>query len=132
MPRPDPHVQSLCRVLFLAISSDPTVDHAPTNFVQLVADTHVETMRTRVRERSEKTMSANSELLERYVELYNAGDLDAVMDLYAEDAVQIMPEGTFEGRDAIRERLARDLIACPDIDWTVLSFVEQGDAFADE
>lgn len=43
-----------------------------------------------------------------------------------------MPEGTFEGRAAIRERLARDLVACPDIDWTVLSFVEQGDAFADE
>jgi len=78
------------------------------------------------------TMSANQELLERYVERYNAGDLDAVMDLYAEDAVQLMPEGTFEGRSAIRERLERDLVACPDIAWTVLSFVEQGDAFADE
>ena len=33
-------------------------------------------------------------LLERYVELYNAGDLDGVMDLYAEDAVQLMPDGT--------------------------------------
>jgi predicted ester cyclase len=105
---------------------------ATTNFVRLIGDTHKETVRTTVRERREKTMSANEELLERYVELYNAGDLDAVMDLYAEDAVQIMPEGTFEGRSAIRERLARDLVACPDIDWTVLSFVEQGDAFADE
>ena len=62
-------------------------------------------------------MSANEELLERYVELYNAGDLDGVMDLYAEDAIQIMPEGTFEGLSAIRERLARDLVAYPDIDW---------------
>jgi predicted ester cyclase len=77
-------------------------------------------------------MSANAKLLDQYVERYNAGDLDGVMDLYAEDAVQIMPEGTFEGRSAIRERLARDLVACPDIDWTVLSFVEQGDTFADE
>ena len=77
-------------------------------------------------------MSANRQLLDRYVERYNAGDLDAVMELYAEDAVQIMPEGTFEGRSAIRERLARDLVACPDIAWTVLSFVEQGDSFADE
>jgi steroid delta-isomerase-like uncharacterized protein len=101
---------------------------APTAFVRLIADT----MRTRVRERRKTTMSANEELLERYVELYNAGDLDGVIDLYAEDAVQLMPEGTFEGRDAIRERLARDLVACPDIDWSVLSFVEQGDAFADE
>jgi predicted ester cyclase len=77
-------------------------------------------------------MSANSKLLDDYVERYNAGDLDGVMDLYAEDAVQLMPEGTFEGRSAIRERLARDLVACPDIDWTVLSYVEQGDSFADE
>jgi steroid delta-isomerase-like uncharacterized protein len=77
-------------------------------------------------------MGANKELLEQYVERYNAGDLDGVMDLYADDAVQIMPEGTFEGRSVIRERLARDLVACPDIAWTVLSFVEQGDTFADE
>ena len=50
-------------------------------------------------------------LLERYVELYNAGDLDGVMDLYAEDAVQLMPDGTFEGRSAIRDRLAKELAA---------------------
>jgi steroid delta-isomerase-like uncharacterized protein len=77
-------------------------------------------------------MSANSELLEQYVERYNAGDLDGVMGLYAEDAAQLMPEGLFEGRAAIRERLARDLVACPDIDWTVESFVEQDDSFCDE
>ena len=37
-------------------------------------------------------MSANKKLLDRYVERYNAGDLAAVMDLYAEDAVQNMPD----------------------------------------
>ena len=105
---------------------------ATTNFVQLIADTLRTTTAHRSARKEEETMSANEEILERYVELYNAGDLDGVMDLYAEDAVQIMPEGTFEGRAAIRERLARDLVACPDIAWTVLSFVEQGDAFADE
>ena len=77
-------------------------------------------------------MSFNANLLERYVERYNAGDLDTVMELYAEDAVQIMPDGIFEGRDAIRERLAQDLVAVPDAVHTVRSFVEQGDAFADE
>ena len=56
-------------------------------------------------------MSEFSELLDLYVERYNALDLDGVMDLYAEDAVQLMPEGLFEGKSAIRERLARDLIA---------------------
>jgi steroid delta-isomerase-like uncharacterized protein len=77
-------------------------------------------------------MEANRELLERYVELYNAGDLDACMELYAEDAVQRMHDGTFLGRDAIRARLARDLIAFEDANYVVESFVEDGDAFADE
>jgi steroid delta-isomerase-like uncharacterized protein len=83
-------------------------------------------------EREEETVSAYRRLLERYVELYNAGDLDACMELYAEDAVQRMHDGTFAGRSAIRERLARDLTACPDATYTVGSFVEQGDSFADE
>jgi steroid delta-isomerase-like uncharacterized protein len=77
-------------------------------------------------------MSFNRDLLARYDEMYNQGDLDGVMDLYAEDAVQIMPEGTFEGRSAIRERLNRELAGFSDLVYTVSSFVEQGDAFADE
>jgi len=77
-------------------------------------------------------MSINRDLLDRYVERYNAGDLDAVIDLYAEDAVQNMPDGTFTGRGAIRERLAQELNAFTDINHTVRSFVEQGEAFCDE
>ena len=77
-------------------------------------------------------MSAYRELLDRYVERYNAGDLEGVMELYADDAVQGMPDGVFEGRAAIRERLANELDAIPDVTHTVMSFVEQGDAFADE
>ena len=77
-------------------------------------------------------MSANRELLDRYVELYNAGDLDGVIDLYAEDSVQGMPDGVFEGRAAIRERLAQELGAFTDVLHTVRSFVEQGEAFCDE
>jgi steroid delta-isomerase-like uncharacterized protein len=77
-------------------------------------------------------MEANRELLERYVELYNAGDLDACMELYAADAVQRMHDGSFEGLDEIRERLGRDLVAFPDAKYVVESFVEDGDSFADE
>jgi steroid delta-isomerase-like uncharacterized protein len=77
-------------------------------------------------------MSANRELLDRYVELYNAGDLDGVIDLYADDAVQLMPDGFFEGRSAIRDRLAVELDAMTDLAHRVESFVDQGDAFADE
>ena len=77
-------------------------------------------------------MSANRQLLDRYVERYNAGDLDGVMDLYAEDAVQIMPDGTYEGWSTVRERLAQELDGFTDLNHTVRSFVEQGDSFADE
>ena len=74
----------------------------------------------------------NKELLERYVERYNAGDLDACMELYAEDAVQRMHDGIFEGVAAIRARLARDLDAFADAKYVVDSFFAQGNEFADE
>jgi steroid delta-isomerase-like uncharacterized protein len=77
-------------------------------------------------------MSANRELLDRYVERYNAGDLDGVMELYAEDAVQIMPDGTYDGWGAVRDRLAQELDGFTELNHTVRSFVEQGDSFCDE
>ena len=43
-----------------------------------------------------------------------------------------MPDGVFEGRSAIRDRLAQELSAFADIAHRYVSYVEQGDAFADE
>jgi ketosteroid isomerase-like protein len=60
-------------------------------------------------------MSAKRQLLDRYVERYNARDLDGGMDLYAEDAVQIMPDGTYEGWNTVRERLAQELDGFTDL-----------------
>ena len=77
-------------------------------------------------------MSFNRALLDHYVDRYNADDLDGVIDLYADDATQIMPDGRFDGREAIRERLAQELAAFSDVHHTVRSFVEEGDAFCDE
>jgi predicted ester cyclase len=77
-------------------------------------------------------MTRYEALLERYVERYNARDLDGCMELYADDAVQLMPDGVFEGRVVIQDRLTRELAAFPDIEWGLLSYVEEGDAFADE
>jgi steroid delta-isomerase-like uncharacterized protein len=74
----------------------------------------------------------NKELLDRYVECYKQGDLDGIMDLYAEDCSQWMPDGVYKGRESIRERLARELAAFSDLDWGVASFVNDGGAFADE
>jgi steroid delta-isomerase-like uncharacterized protein len=77
-------------------------------------------------------MLANKEILDRYVERYLARDLDGIMDLYAEDCMQAMPDGTFEGRSSIRDRLARELDSFSDLEWGVTSYVEQDDAFCDE
>ena len=71
-------------------------------------------------------------LLDRYVERYNAGDLDAVMELYAEDSTQRMPDGIFVGRDVIRDRLAKELSSFTDLHHRVVSYMEQGETFADE
>jgi steroid delta-isomerase-like uncharacterized protein len=77
-------------------------------------------------------MNANRKLLDRYVERYNASDLDGVMNLYAEDAVQVMPDGTYEGWSAVRDRLAQEMNGFTELNHTVRSFVEQGELFADE
>jgi steroid delta-isomerase-like uncharacterized protein len=77
-------------------------------------------------------MDANLELLEYYVERYNAADLDSCMALYTEDATQRMHDGIFDGVDAIRSRLARDLEAFEDAKYVVDSFFTAGDKFADE
>jgi steroid delta-isomerase-like uncharacterized protein len=77
-------------------------------------------------------MNANLELLELYVERYNAGDLDTCMALYAPDASQRMHDGVFEGVEAIRARLARDLEAFEDAKYVVDSFFTAGGKFADE
>lgn len=81
---------------------------------------------------SEPQGSSHTSLLERYVELYNVRDLDGCVELFAEDAAQVSPDGTVEGRSGIRERLARQLAACPDMRLSVGSFVEQRNTFADE
>jgi predicted ester cyclase len=43
-----------------------------------------------------------------------------------------MPDGTFVGRRAIRDRLAQELAAFSDLAHRYVSYVEEGDAFADE
>lgn len=77
-------------------------------------------------------MGSNRDLLGRAVDVYNAGDLDGYMELYADDAVLVTPEGTFKGKSEIRGRFARELTALSDVSFDVASYVEHGDSFADE
>lgn len=77
-------------------------------------------------------MSSNRDLLDRAVDVYNAGDLDGYVDLYSDDAVLTTPEGVFTGRSGIRDRFARELTALSEIAFTLVSYVEADDRFADE
>lgn len=77
-------------------------------------------------------MHTHRPLLDQAVAVYNDGDLDGYVDLYTGDAVLTTPEGTFKGRTELRERFARELDALSDIRFDVISYVENGDTFADE
>ena len=77
-------------------------------------------------------MSSLRDLARQGAQLYNAGDVEGFVNLYAEDATLVTPYGTFEGRAAIREAFSRDKAAFPDRTLTVDVIVEQGDTIAAE
>ena len=77
-------------------------------------------------------MSSLRDLAEQGFQLYNAGDVEGLVNLYTEDATLVTPWGTFEGRAAIHEAWRRDKAAFPDGTLTLDVLVEQGDTLADE
>jgi ketosteroid isomerase-like protein len=77
-------------------------------------------------------MSSLRDLAEQGFQLYNAGDVEGLVNLYTEDATLVTPWGTFEGRAAIHEAWRRDKAAFPDGTLTLDVLVEQGDTLGDE
>lgn len=77
-------------------------------------------------------MGAARELAERYVGLYNSGDLDQLLDMYASDAVSITPDGPSFGQAAIAEQLAAEHAAFPDRQLKPVLWVEAEDRVAVE
>jgi uncharacterized protein (TIGR02246 family) len=71
-------------------------------------------------------------IYEQAMRFYNAGDLDGLADAYTEDAVLVSPNGTVQGRTAIREHWSQEKAAFPDRTLTVNVVVEQGDTIAAE
>jgi len=72
-------------------------------------------------------MGRARQLIEQAIELFNAGDLERLTPMYAEDAVEITPRGQFQGRTAIGERLRAERAAFPDQHMKPLVWVEEGD-----
>ena len=60
------------------------------------------------------------------------GNYEIVLGTPTREIIFDLAGGTFEGRSAIHERLAREPDGFPDATYIVDSFVEEGDTFADE
>jgi steroid delta-isomerase-like uncharacterized protein len=84
------------------------------------------------KEEGDWAMSSNRKAYERWVQLYNAGDLEGLADSFTEDAILVTPDGTAQGRAAILEVLSRDKAAFPERHVTIDVIVEQGDTIAGE
>ena len=59
-----------------------------------------------------------SVIAQRQLDAYNRGDVEAFVDVFAEDCVvRSFPAGEvlLEGREAMRERYGRQFDACPDL-----------------
>jgi ketosteroid isomerase-like protein len=79
---------------------------------------------TRNQARREPTMiepSVTTATLERFLAAFNAHDLDAVMEFFAEDCELLMPRGKepwgtrYSGKAAVREGLATRFAGLPDV-----------------
>jgi ketosteroid isomerase-like protein len=67
------------------------------------------------------------EIFEHHVTALNAGDVDAIVDDYAEDAVLITPQGALHGRPAIREAFTGLLGELPEATVDVYTRIYEGD-----
>ena len=67
------------------------------------------------------------EVFQHHAEALGAGDLDAIVDDYSDDAVFITPDGVMRGKDGIREACTRLLADVPNADWTLPTQIYDGD-----
>ena len=77
-------------------------------------------------------MTTITELTAHAVELYNAGDIDGFCELYAQDALLVTPDGTYAGRDAIRNYWSKNKSSFPVYHLTVNTSAEKGEFTFDE
>lgn len=69
---------------------------------------------------------------ERGIGLYNAGDIDAYANEYADDAILVTPNITARGRAEIHNYWSRQKAAFPGCRLSMDALVEQGDTIACE
>ncbi|MGH8932810.1 MAG: nuclear transport factor 2 family protein [Egibacteraceae bacterium] len=67
------------------------------------------------------------EIFQHHAEALIAGDLDGIVEDYAEDAVFITPQGVLRGKDGVREGFVRLLDDLPEAQWDVPTQIFEGD-----
>lgn len=67
------------------------------------------------------------EVFDQHVKAIVAGDLDAIVADYHEDAVVISPMGSARGKDAIRKAFAALLDDLPSAEWALKTQIFDGD-----
>jgi ketosteroid isomerase-like protein len=67
------------------------------------------------------------EVFQHHAEVLIAGDLDGIVEDYAEDAVFISPAGVLRGKDGVREAFTKLLADVPNADWAVPTQIFEGD-----
>jgi ketosteroid isomerase-like protein len=67
------------------------------------------------------------EVFQHHAEVLIAGDLEGIVEDYADDAVFITPTGVLRGKDGVREGFTRLLSDVPNAEWQVPTQIFEGD-----
>jgi uncharacterized protein (TIGR02246 family) len=67
------------------------------------------------------------EVFRHHAEALGAGDLDAIVNDYTDDAVFITPAGVKRGKDGIREAFTELLADVPNAEWALPTQIYEGD-----
>jgi ketosteroid isomerase-like protein len=67
------------------------------------------------------------EVFQHHAEVLIAGDLEGIVEDYAQDAVFITPNGVLRGKDGVREGFTKLLDDVPNADWAVPTQIFEGD-----
>ena len=73
------------------------------------------------------TTRTPQEVFQHHAEVLIAGDIDGIVEDYADDAVFITPDGVLRGKDGVRQAFEKLLSDLPDAQWEVPTQVFEGD-----
>jgi ketosteroid isomerase-like protein len=73
------------------------------------------------------TTRTPQEVFQHHAEALIAGDIDGLVEDYADDAVFITPDGVRRGKDGVREGFERLLSDLPSAEWQVPTQIFEGD-----